>query len=137
MLNFFSQILRKYAQPRYHLHSLKPETKAIACVRDYLEAHYAENVTIDTLAELVGLNPYYLIRSFHQQVGLPPHSFQKHVQLLKAKQELKTSRPVSEVAIAHGFYDQSHLNRHFKRVFGVTPGQYCRFMGCLLQLCAY
>ena len=57
MLKFFSQILRKYAKPRYHLCTIKPETKAIACVRDYLEAHYAENITIETLAELVGLNP--------------------------------------------------------------------------------
>jgi AraC-like DNA-binding protein len=42
----------------------------------------------------------------------------------KAKQFLKRGMAVAEVAIAVGLSDQSHLNRHFKRIVGVTPGQY-------------
>ncbi|MBD1869496.1 helix-turn-helix domain-containing protein [Leptolyngbya sp. FACHB-541] len=48
----------------------------------------------------------------------------QYCQLRQAKQSLRTATPLCEIATDHGFYDQSHLNRHFKRVFGVTPGQY-------------
>ncbi|MEO1069733.1 MAG: AraC family transcriptional regulator, partial [Cyanobacteria bacterium J06638_6] len=90
----------------------------------YLEAHYTENISIATLAQQVGLSPFYLIRSFRQQVGLPPHSYQRHWQLIQVKRSLHTTQPLADIAIAHGFYDQSHLNRAFKQTFGVTPGQY-------------
>lgn len=124
MLEFVSQLFSMYATPRSAGRSAKPETKAVRTVRTYLEAHYAENISIDTLAQMVGLSPFYLIRSFHQQMGLPPHRYQRHWQLLQAKRSLHTFKPLSEIAVEHGFYDQSHLNRHFKRAFGITPGQY-------------
>lgn len=124
MLQVLSQLFSRHAEPRHSLRPAQTETKAIALVRAYLEAHYAENTSIEVLAQLVGLSPYYLIRSFHQQVGLPPHRYQRHWQLLKAKQSLGTAKPLSEIAVEHGFYDQSHLNRSFKRAFGITPGQY-------------
>lgn len=126
LLVMLSQLFAHHATPRYELPPLGPETRAIAQVRDYLEAHYTQPVSIDALAQLVGLSPYYLIRSFHQQIGVPPHRYQRHWQLLHAKSALRTSKPLSEVALEHGFYDQSHLTRHFKRAFGVTPGQYRR-----------
>lgn len=124
LLHMLSQLFTRHAEPRYSPRSPKRETTAIAQVRAYLEAHYAEPVSIEALAHLVGLSPYYLVRSFHQQVGLPPHRYQRQWQLLRVKQALRTDKPLSEIAIDHGFYDQSHLTRHFKRVFGVTPGQY-------------
>lgn len=104
--------------------TLKPETRAVSTIRDYLEAHYAEPVSVEMLARLVGLSPYYLIRCFRQQVGMPPHRYQRHWQLMQAKRSLRMPRSLAEIAAEHGFYDQSHLNRSFKRAFGITPGQY-------------
>jgi AraC-like DNA-binding protein len=133
LLSFLARLLARQAQPRFGLPKAggeggtlvgDPPSGAIATTRAYLEAHYTENLSIETLAQQVGLSPYYLIRSFHQQVGLPPHSYQRQWQLLQAKRDLQTTKPISQVALDHGFYDQSHLTRHFKRVFGVTPGQY-------------
>lgn len=100
------------------------EPEAIALVRSYLEAHYTENVSIETLSQLSQLSPYYLIRCFRQQLGLPPHLYQRQIRLLKAKQALHSSRSLAEIATDTGFFDQSHFTRSFKRVFGVTPGQY-------------
>ena len=99
-------------------------SKSVQDIKAYLEAYYSENITIDTLANLVNLSPSYLIRSFRQQIGLPPHSYQRHWQILQAKRSLYTSQSLAEIAAEHGFYDQSHLTRHFKRMFGVTPGEY-------------
>jgi AraC-like DNA-binding protein len=100
------------------------ESKAVALVRAYLEEHYTENVSLETLSQLSQLSPYYLVRCFRQQLGLPPHQYQRQVRLLKAKQALLTSQPLAEIASDAGFFDQSHFTRSFKRVFGVTPGQY-------------
>lgn len=100
------------------------EPKAIATVRAYIDAHYADNFSLETLSTTAGLSPYYLIRSFKKQMGLPPHAYQRQVRLLQAKRSLRTGRPLAAIAVDHGFYDQSHLTRCFKRAFGVTPGQY-------------
>ena len=124
LLELLSQLLRHGNEPLGQLKMPGAESKAVATVRAYLEAHYAERVTLDELAQLVHLSPYYLIRSFRQQVGCPPHQYQQQWQLLRAKQALQGSDAIAAIAIAHGFYDQSHLTRAFKQAFGVTPGQY-------------
>ena len=123
LLKFFSQIFDGHIHDRSS-NSAKPEHKAIRQIRTYLKQHCAEDISIETLAALVNLNPYYLIRCFKQEMGLPPHSYKKQCQLLKAQQALHTTTPLATVATNCGFYDQSHLNRAFKRVFGVSPGRY-------------
>jgi AraC-like DNA-binding protein len=100
------------------------ESRAVALVRAYLEEHYTENVSLESLSQLSQLSPYYLVRCFRQQIGLPPHHYQRQVRLLKAKQALHTSQPLAAIASDAGFFDQSHFTRSFKRVFGVPPGQY-------------
>lgn len=100
------------------------ETKAILTVLEYLKAHYTEDIPVSGLARLVNLNPHYLIRCFHKQIGLPPHRYKQHLQLLSAKRSLHSQKPLAEVAVDSGFYDQSHLNRAFKRTFGLSPGRY-------------
>ncbi|MEL6937231.1 MAG: AraC family transcriptional regulator [Cyanobacteria bacterium J06607_17] len=106
------------------LRAVGQETTAISTVRTYLDHHYAEDTPIETLANLVGLSSFYLIRSFRQQVGLPPHCYQRQVRLFRVKQALQTEQPLADIALANGFYDQSHLNRAFKQTFATTPGQY-------------
>ncbi|MFQ4137402.1 AraC family transcriptional regulator [Nodosilinea sp. PGN35] len=124
LLECVAHLITRYAEGGCGWQPPKPETQAIAQVQAYIETHYADPVSIDTLAQLVGLSPYYLIRSFRRQVGVPPHSYQRHWQLVQAKRSLHTDQPIADLAIAHGFYDQSHLTRAFKNAFGVTPGQY-------------
>lgn len=122
LLELVSSLLQHHST--IGLPSAAKESKAVTLVRAYLEEQYAENVSIETLSRLSNLSPYYLIRCFRQQTGLPPHLYQRQVRLLKAKQALQTSQPLSAIAVDAGFFDQSHFTRSFKRVFGVTPGQY-------------
>lgn len=106
-----------------------PETRGrephyIKLVRDYLRLHYAENVSLAQLTAITNLSPFYLLRVFHTQVGFPPHEYQTQVRIAHARKLLLEGRAISEAALETGFFDQSHLSRNFKRIVGLTPGQY-------------
>ena len=70
------------------------------------------------------MSSYYLLRAFHRALGLPPHQYLMNVRIQRAQAMLSRRLPIARVAAACGFSDQSHLNRCFKRVLGVTPGRY-------------
>lgn len=103
------------------------ERAAVRRVKDWLDAHSERNVSIHSLADLVGLSPYYLVRAFHKNVGIPPHKYQTIVRIHQARKLLRSGAAVSEVAYRTGFCDQSHLNRCFKRTLGITPGRSAAF----------
>ena len=124
LLDVLGHLFGQYGESSLPRRSPGAESQSVKAVRQYLEVHYADRVTLDELAALVNLNPYYLIRCFRQQVGCPPHQYQQQWQLQKAKQALQTDQRIAAIATDHGFYDQSHLTRVFKRTFGVTPGHY-------------
>ncbi len=100
------------------------ERLTIKAVKDYLRENYGENVSVSELASMVGLSANYLIRTFRKVVGLPPHAYQMQVRIQEAKKALLSCKPIAQVALEAGFFDQSHLNRCFKRILGVTPKQY-------------
>jgi AraC-like DNA-binding protein len=100
------------------------EPAAAARSRDYLEAHYAEEVSLAQLARLAGLSPYHLSRVFRRTHGLPPHAFQTQLRIVRARALLRQGWALAVVAAETGFADQSHFTRRFKSVVGVTPGAY-------------
>lgn len=124
LLELMSKLFQLNAERSVCVKPVKPESKAVTLARTYLEDRYTENISLDELAQVVNLNPYYLIRCFRQQVGCAPHQYQRHWQLVQAKRALQAGQPLVEIATDHGFYDQSHFNRVFKKTYGVTPGQY-------------
>ncbi|HET8630854.1 MAG TPA: AraC family transcriptional regulator [Thermomicrobiales bacterium] len=100
------------------------EHRAVRLAQEYLEALPGENVSLDTLACAAGIGSYHLCRVFRQETGLPPHAYQLLVRVRHAKALLGRGVPIAQVAADTGFADQAHLTRHFKRIFGVTPGRY-------------
>jgi AraC-like DNA-binding protein len=92
--------------------------------RDYLIEHYSYNVSMLELADVAGLTPYYLMRLFRRKFGLPPHAYRNQVRVNRAKAALRAGHPIVDAALDSGFFDQSHLNRIFKRTVGMTPVQY-------------
>jgi len=97
-------------------------------VRDFLDDCWQQKPALRQLAEMAGLSPYHLLRAFIRQYGLPPHAYLIQRQLRAAKRLLDKGLPIAEVACSCGFADQSHLHRHFKRTWGITPGQYRNFV---------
>ncbi len=73
-----------------------------------------------------GRNRYVRARSFKHRYGLPPHTYDLWRRVALAKQALRLGKRPCDVAAAFGFFDQSHLHRHFKRLVGLTPIEYAR-----------
>ncbi len=102
----------------------KSKHRAVKLVKDYLEALPTENVSLDTLAREANISSFRLCRVFRRETGLSPHAYQILMRVRLAKSLLMKGMPISQVAVEAGFFDQAHLTRHFKRVYGVTPGRY-------------
>lgn len=100
----------------------RPVRRAIELLRTRLD----EAVTLDDLAAHAGLDKFHLCRAFRAQVGLPPHAYLTQLRIMRAKQLLVGGVKPSDIARQVGLYDQSQLNRHFRRIVGTTPGQYAR-----------
>ena len=86
----------------------------------------AGNVTLDELARAAGVGRHRVSRLFRTAYGMPPHRFQLAHRIRVARRMLERGVAVVEVAQATGFFDQSHLHRHFRRTLGITPARYAR-----------
>ena len=96
---------------------------ALRQVRDYVHDHLSEEITLQALAAQVHLSPYHFARQFKEATGLPPYQYVLRCRVEQAKILLTAGKhPISEVAQKVEFASQSHLTRHIKRAFGVTPG---------------
>lgn len=89
-----------------------------------IHEHYDEPLRLADLTEAVRLPPWQLIQAFRATYGLTPHAYLNQVRVHAAARLLRRTHRAAEVALSCGFYDQSALLKHFKRCFGVTPGQY-------------
>jgi AraC-like DNA-binding protein len=91
---------------------------------EYLQAHYAEEVPLQALAQVARLSPFHLARVFRAAIGLPPHAYQTQLRLAHARKLLARGFDVGRVAQQVGFFDQSHFAQHFRRYFYVKPSSY-------------
>lgn len=89
----------------------------------------ASDVSLADLAAAAGLSQYLLVRAFRERYGMPPHAFQVAQRVNRARRLLETGTPVTEAAAMAGFFDQSHLHRHFRRRMGITPREYAAAFG--------
>ena len=119
-----SRLILRYADDHPHPRPFTKEHMGIQRVRSYIEESYCENISLTQLAALAQLSPFHLLRSFKDQVGLPPHAYQIQLRIMHAKRMLRMGLPCIDTAIAVGFADQSHFTKHFKRIVGVPPGLY-------------
>jgi transcriptional regulator of acetoin/glycerol metabolism/AraC-like DNA-binding protein len=114
--------LRMATAPEPSRGGLPPSVTRRVC--DYIEGHLDEKIRLDGLAALAGLSTDHFARAFHQSVGAPPHTYLLRRRLEQVEQMLReTHTPLSEIALATGFSDQSHLARHFRRWAGMSPRQ--------------
>ncbi|MET3623648.1 helix-turn-helix domain-containing protein [Burkholderia ambifaria] len=102
----------------------RPVSPAIGDVLRTIDASFAQPLNLDTLAAVAGLSVSRFTARFRSETGLSPHRYLCLVRVRRAQDLLRAGLAPSVVATDVGFFDQSHLCRHFRRVLGVTPGDY-------------
>ncbi|MFF3492325.1 AraC family ligand binding domain-containing protein [Streptomyces sp. NPDC002795] len=94
--------------------------------REVLEERLADPPSLEALAAELGTSPFALLRAFRDAYGMPPHTWLTNARVRVARRLLEAGTPPADAAVALGFSDQPHLNRHFTRIVGVPPGAYQR-----------
>ncbi|WP_307868254.1 AraC family transcriptional regulator [Umezawaea beigongshangensis] len=97
-----------------------------ARLRDLLDERVRDGLALDEAAALLHAHPAHLVRAFTAEFGIPPHRYLTGRRLDAARRLLLAGQRPAEVATEVGFYDQSHLTRHFARLLGTSPARYAR-----------
>src|SRR5262245_28095322 len=112
-------------QPARRRAGTLPRAKLRAVV-EYVEEHLDGSPTLEQMAAVARLSPNYFVSQFKRATGLPPHQYVILRRVERARQLLQAGSDFSlaEVAAVAGFSDQSQFSHHFRRIVGVTPGQF-------------
>ena len=98
-------------------------------VLDHIEQHLEDEITVAGLAVQAHLSEFHFTRMFTAAVGIPPQRYVSRRRLENAMALLAAGRlPLSEIAFRSGFSSQASFNRAFRRVTGMTPGEYRRHL---------
>jgi AraC-like DNA-binding protein len=101
-----------------------PES-ALAHVLLHMRQHFSEQLTNPTLAAICGRSVRAFERLFSHSMGMPPQQYLRRLRIrLAAQALLQKSDTMMQIALSHGFYDQSHFVREFRRETGLTPRRY-------------
>lgn len=99
----------------------------VETVSAYIDSHITESILVEELAEQVHMSKYHFLRKFKELTGMTAHTFLVNKRLIKACEEIKAGRSITEVYQAVGFADYSAFLRNFKNTFGVSPKKYTDF----------
>lgn len=97
----------------------------VARAVQYISQHYAEPLSLETVAQVVGLNKSYLSRIFKIRTGETLVNYINQVRIRKAAELLKkTERKSYEIAEMVGYNNVEYFNQVFKKIMGVSPREY-------------
>jgi len=123
LIEFLSKLICRWADLGERP-PVRRESRAVSKAREYLDAHFSEDIELADLVRLTGLSRSYFISAFRRETGLAPHAYLLDRRFRATKRLLAQGDSPADVAAACGFFDQSHLHRIFKARMGVTPGTY-------------
>ena len=97
----------------------------VATVKAELDRNASLEPDVGALAALAGRHPAHLMRAFRQHVGVTVGEYARARLVARASEALKRGeKALSDIALEHGFADQSHFSRTFKRFMNMTPDAY-------------
>lgn len=98
----------------------------IKILADKITSHPEQELPIEAMAEKIFVSKYYFIRKFKNSIGMTPHRFCIQNRIRKSQGMLDEKKPISGIAAKMGFYDQSHFDKAFRRIVGISPSEYAR-----------
>lgn len=124
LVRTFGELLQRHGQAARRIPRAPRDAAALAPVLALLREGHAQSLTLEQMGSAAGLTPFQLIVAFKRTLGLTPHAYLTQLRLRAALRGLRAGQSFVEAALAAGFCDQSAMNKHFKRTFGMTPRQY-------------
>lgn len=108
-----------------NFYSRKKYCETVETCISYMEEHYADDITLDTLGTLTGYSGLHLLRLFKRDTGSTPHTILTSLRMNSAKNMLiYTEKSISEISSVCGFRSDAHFKTLFKKITGFTPGNY-------------
>ncbi|MBZ4667539.1 MAG: two-component system, response regulator YesN [Epulopiscium sp.] len=124
------QIMRDFSKEileRLEVSGTENSVYLIQKVKDYIDEHYQEKITLEDMADYVGLSKYYLSYLFKKEEGTNFVSYINKKRIEKAKEYLRdTNNTVSQIYDLVGFSDQQYFSKTFKKIVGMTVTEYRR-----------
>lgn len=102
----------------------KTEGAIAGALRDVLDAHLFEPITLAEAADELRVSATRIARAFTRAYGIAPHAYVLGRRLDVARDRILRGQPLADVAADLGFADQAHLTRRFKQFLGTTPGRF-------------
>lgn len=100
-------------------------TKECRFIEQYLNEHFKEDISLQTLSELTYLNKYYLVHTFKNYKGISPINYLIQIRIDEAKHLLETTNyTIAKIAAQVGFSSQSYFSQIFRKATGHTPNEY-------------
>ena len=100
------------------------DMRAVELVRDYLVAHAREQTPASILEKVADTDRFTIARHFRWAFGTSPDRYRTLRRLALARAAIESGQSLARAAAEAGFADQSHMTRHFKRTYGLTPGRW-------------
>ena len=96
-------------------------------VKSYLDMHYMEKITLEALADQYFIDKFYLSKIFKERYGMTVISYVEEKRITEVKRLLRfSSMNIEEISGVTGYGDANYLSRRFKKIEGMTPGEYRR-----------
>ena len=119
------QLMRSTSVSVTQTQSRFPTNRQCASVRDYIDQHYKESISLDLLAEKVSINKYYMAHTFKREYGVSPINYLIACRIREGKRLLtETDLSLSQIATVLGFSSSSYFSQSFRNAVGMSPTEY-------------
>ncbi|RXK01131.1 AraC family transcriptional regulator [Arcobacter sp. CECT 8986] len=102
----------------------KKESLLIKKAKEMIYYELDDILNVENISTSLNLTKFQFIRMFKANTGVTPYQFFLNCKLIHAKKYLELTKDIYATIVEYSFTDISHLNRHFKRVYGITAYQY-------------
>lgn len=126
LINTFSTLFARHARDGLRRENTSRDQALANRIVEMMHDRYDESLGLEELAAVADLTCFQLIGLFKRTIGMTPHSYLIQLRLNAACRLLRRGQSLAESAATAGFYDQSAMNKHFKRCYGITPLQFAQ-----------
>lgn len=122
---FITHIIRRTTSLNFIEESQEKLNLECMKIKNYIDSHYAQNITLDFLSDLSYMNKFHLVHTFTKQIGVSPINYVITRRIQEAKNLLSTtSYSIRDIASIVGFTNSSYFSQMFKKLSGISPKIY-------------